>query len=133
MSEQAAIHLVGFYKDLTGITTSAIAVPGVPGAAFSNLDYGTSKGVEARLEAHWAPDRRVRVGYSLSETIAVVSSVFDSVPRITSYNVCYTKLLRKMKVGLARKCVRSLWERDGFTRFLTLTNIGHQTHSVILG
>jgi len=78
------VHFVAFYKDMTGITTSAIAAPGVPGAAFSNLDFGTSKGVEARVEAHWAADRRVRVGYSLSETIAVVSSVFDSVPDPTA-------------------------------------------------
>jgi hypothetical protein len=84
LTDYAALHLVGFYKDLTGITTSAIAVPGVPGAAFSNLDFGTSRGVEARLEARWAPDRRARVGYSLSETIAVVSSVFDSVPDPTA-------------------------------------------------
>jgi len=84
LSEQAALNLVAFYKDMTGITTSAIAVPGAPGAAFSNLDFGTSKGVEARIEAHWAADRRVRVGYSLSETIAVVSTVFDSVPDPTA-------------------------------------------------
>jgi hypothetical protein len=79
LTDDVALRATGFLKDLSGLTTSGIAVRSLP-TLFTNLDFGTVRGIELRLDARLDDTRWIEVGYALQEATGVVSSAYDSVP-----------------------------------------------------
>jgi hypothetical protein len=77
LSNDMALRLTAYLKDLSGITTSGITVAG-ESRTFSNLDFGKVQGLELRFEGRLGPSRRIELGYSLQQAVGVVSSAFDS-------------------------------------------------------
>jgi hypothetical protein len=77
VSDEVAVRASGFLKDLSGLTTSGIAVGSV-GTTFTNLDFGRVQGVELRLDARLDEERWVELGYALQEAVGVVSTAYDS-------------------------------------------------------
>jgi hypothetical protein len=77
LTGDVALRVTGFLKDLSGLTTSGVAVRSLP-TAFTNLDFGTVRGVELRLDARLDDTRWVELGYALQEATGVVSSAYDS-------------------------------------------------------
>jgi hypothetical protein len=72
------LRATGYLKDLSGITTSGIAI-GAQGQTFTNLDFGRVQGLEVRFEGRLDPRRRFELGYVLQQAVGVASSAFDSV------------------------------------------------------
>ena len=77
LTEDLIVRLTGFLKDLSGLTTSGIAIA-TRGEIFTNLDFGKVQGLEIRVEARLADGRRFELGYALQHAVGVVSSAFDS-------------------------------------------------------
>ncbi|HEX9727416.1 MAG TPA: TonB-dependent receptor [Gemmatimonadales bacterium] len=77
LTGDVVLRLTGYLKDLTGITTSGIAVAD-RGRTFSNLDFGKVQGMEVRLEARLDDGRRFELGYAMQRAVGIVSSAFDS-------------------------------------------------------
>jgi len=77
LTDDIALKLSGYFKDLTALTTSAIALGGATNV-FTNFDFGRVEGGEVRLEGRWNNGRRIEIGYALSKAFGVVSSGFDS-------------------------------------------------------
>ncbi len=71
------VRASGYLKDLSGLTTSGIALAGV-GRSFTNLDFGRVEGFELRLEGRLDARRRFELGYVLQKAVGVVSTAFDS-------------------------------------------------------
>lgn len=86
LTEDLVLRVTGFFKDLSGLTTSGITV-GAGSETFTNLDFGRVKGAEVKLEARLAGDRRLELGYALQEAFGVVSTAFDSSGADTTGNL----------------------------------------------
>jgi len=78
VSGTVALRLTGFLKDLSGLTTSGIAVRSAE-TTFTNLDFGRVQGLEVRLDARIDERRWMELGYALQEAVGVVSTPYDSV------------------------------------------------------
>jgi len=77
LTEVLALRMTGYLKDLSGLTTSGIAVRST-GTTFTNLDFGRVKGLEVRFDARIDDRRWIEIGYVLQEAIGVVSTPYDS-------------------------------------------------------
>jgi hypothetical protein len=78
LSDDVALRATGFLKDLSGLTTSGIAL-GSAGTTFTNLDFGRVQGLELRIDARVDEERWVELGYALQEAVGVVSTAYDSI------------------------------------------------------
>ncbi|MEX1998908.1 MAG: TonB-dependent receptor [Gemmatimonadales bacterium] len=72
------VRFTGFYKDLTALSTSGIAVGGIENR-FTNLDFGFVGGLEMRIEYRPGGPSRFELGYALQKAAGTVSTAFDSV------------------------------------------------------
>lgn len=77
LTDDLVLRITGFFKDLSGLTTSGITV-GTRAETFTNLDFGRVQGAEVKLEARLPGARRLELGYALQEAFGVVSTAFDS-------------------------------------------------------
>ena len=73
-----ALRATGYFKDLSGLTTSGIALTRF-GTTFTSLDFGRVHGLELKLETRLDERRSIEIGYALQSAIGVVSTAFDSV------------------------------------------------------
>ena len=82
-------HLLAFYTEARGMVGYAV----IPSAAESSR--GADKGViSRRLTGNWISNRSDCLGADCAKQDTLDFWARRSFPRITSYNVCYTKLLR---------------------------------------
>ena len=78
LTNDAVLRITGFLKELSGLTTSGIALVAQPGTLFTNLDFGRVSGLEVRVETRQDDGRRLEIGYALQRAVGVVSTAFDS-------------------------------------------------------
>lgn len=77
LTNDVVLKVAGFFKELSGLTTSGIAVADLE-QSFTNLDFGRVTGGEVRLEARPDMGQRIELGYALQEAKGVASTAFDS-------------------------------------------------------